>query len=409
MKRMNFRDILLVFAGIVIFCMLMQGWEGIISFLGIALSSVVPLLLGTGIAYVVSIPTRFFMRHFFPNSTSGFVAAIRRPVCLFFTVVILVAVIVVTSSVLIPALIETVTMVQRNGQRFIEGVIQVPPFKIVREPVQNFLNSDTMQSLKEMDIPAVVHDVFGGTMGTVTSHVFNLVSVLMTGFFGLVFAFILLTDTSNVPGNQMRIIAEYLGYERAHRLSVVMGIANNSFHSYIVRQSTEAMILGTVGTITLLVGGFPYALGVGALMGLAALVPIVGYPIGLFVGAFMVIINNLWLAFIYVAVVATAQILESTFLLPHIGDPRTALTPMWVMVGVTIGGGIAGFVGMLLAIPITSTIRQIIMRDVDERQRKRRLKEKEAARSAVPGKAVPSPPKVDESQGEESAEERTET
>ena len=113
--------------------------------------------------------------------------------------------------------------------------------------------------------------------------------------------------------------------------------------------------------------GFRYALGVGVLLGLAALVPIVGYPVGLLVGAFMVAINSLWMALVYVLCVAVAQVLEATFVLPHVGDPRTAMPPVWITVAVTIGGGVAGFLGMLLAIPLAATIRQLVIIDVRQR------------------------------------------
>ena len=67
--------------------------------------------------------------------------------------------------------------------------------------------------------------------------------------------------------------------------------------------------------------------------------------------------------------VALAQVLEATFVLPHVGDPRTVLPPVWVTVGVTIGGGVAGFLGMLMAIPITSTIRQLAIIGVKRREK----------------------------------------
>ena len=73
-------------------------------------------------------------------------------------------------------------------------------------------------------------------------------------------------------------------------------------------------------------------------------------------------------ALIYLACVALAQVLEATFVLPHIGNPKTALPPVWVTVGVTIGGGVAGFVGMLVAIPIASSIRQLILFDYERRK-----------------------------------------
>jgi predicted PurR-regulated permease PerM len=189
-----------------------------------------------------------------------------------------------------------------------------------------------------------------------------------TGFFGLLFSFVLLTDTTDSVPQFIRIATYFLGKKRSYHVRNVLEIVDDSFHNFIVRQCLEAAILLVVSTITLLILGYPYALGVGALMGLAALIPIVGYPVGLFSSAFMVFIGSPLDAIIYLACVALAQVLEATFVLPHVGNPKTALPPVWVTVGVTIGGGVAGFVGMLVAIPIASSIRQLILFDYERRK-----------------------------------------
>ena len=357
----------LAIAGVLI-CLIFKGWDSIFSFLRILFTAVIPLFLGLAIAYMVSIPTDFLQRHFFPNSKSGFVATIRKPACLVITVILLLAILVYASSVLIPALIETVTVVQKHGQEFIEQTISLPIFTPVREPVHKFLMSDFMQSVRNMNIEGIVETVFGGSVGNVTNHVLNVANTVMTGFFGVLFSFILLTDTTNAGQKLMSTISAYIGHERTEKFALVMGVADASFHNFIVRQCIEASILGVTATMVLLVCGFDYALGVGMLMFLLALLPIVGYPVGLFSGAFMVAIFNPWWALAYLAFVALAQVLEATFVLPHVGDPRTALPPVWITVGVTIGGGVAGFLGMLLAIPITSTIRQLVIIGVNRRK-----------------------------------------
>ena len=370
MRKINIHDALLVFGMVVCFIMLMQGWENVMAFLGIFLSALVPLVLGVAIAYIVSIPTNFFERHILPNNENAVVAGIRRPLSLLIAALIAITAIFFSTSVLAPALIETVAMVQRNGQQFVEDVIALPAFSPVRESIHSFLEGDFIQSLKNLDINGVIKGLFSGTVGTVTTHVFTVVSTVMTGFFGMLFSFILLTDTTQVGDKIMGVIVEYLGPKRTERFALVMGVADASFHNFIVRQFLEAMILGAVGTTVLLISGYPYALGTGVLLGLAALVPIVGYPIGLFVGAFMVAINGGWTALLFIVCVAIAQLLESTFVLPHIGDPRTVLPPVWITVAVTIGGGVAGFIGMLVAIPIASTIYQLIVIDINRRHQK---------------------------------------
>lgn len=369
MRKPTINEILTYGSIAIVICAVLMGWEAIVTFLGILLTAIVPLVLGAAIAYVISIPTKFFERHFLPNSESKFVKGIRRPVALAVTVLLVLTGLFLLSSTLIPALIEAVSMVQKNGRQFVENIIAYPIFNPVRSTVQEFLDGDLMQGLESMDMSGLVKGMFGGTVGNITTQLFSVVSTIMTTFFGIFFSFILLTDTSDIGNKVLQTMQVYVGEKRMQRIALVLGVTDSSFHNFIVRQSIEALILGTVGTLTLLVLRFRYALGIGVLMGIVALVPIVGYPVGLVLGAFIVAINSPWVAAAFVGAVALAQMLEATFLLPCVGDPRTVLPPVWVTVAVTIGGGVAGFVGMLVAIPVAATIRQLTLMDVSRRLR----------------------------------------
>ena len=124
MRRFSLHELLAFACAVVIFILLLQSWDAVIGFIGIVLTAIVPLIVGAAIAYVVSIPTKFLERHLFPNTNATFLNAIRRPIALLVTLVILVSILALTSSLLIPALIDTVRMVQKNGQQFIEDMIQ---------------------------------------------------------------------------------------------------------------------------------------------------------------------------------------------------------------------------------------------------------------------------------------------
>lgn len=367
MQKPLFRSALHAAGFVILFCILIRGWDSIVAFLGIVLTAIIPLVLGACIAYVLSIPTKFLQRHMLPNSTNKAVEALRQPLSLVVIVVLFVTTLVFATAVLIPAFVETVTMVSERGEQFIESMLSHPMLEPVRGMVHDFFKGDFMQSLSSLDIQGILNSVLGGSMASIGTQVFTVVSTVMTGFFGLLFSFILLTDTTDVWTKVMEVTVAYIGHRRTEHLALVLGVADASFHNFIVRQCIEALILGTVGGTVLFAVHYEYALGVGMLMGLAALIPIVGYPVGLFVGAFMVAITNPWYALLYIVVVAISQMCEAMLLLPHIGDPRTVLPPVWITVGVTIGGGVAGFIGMLVAIPLASTIRQLVLIDVRRR------------------------------------------
>ncbi len=367
MKKPTPSEVLEYGGAVVLLLAILQSWDAIVGFIGIVLSAIVPLVLGACIAYVVTIPTNFFERHLFPNSTSKFVGALRRPLSLVVAVFLLLTVLILASSVFIPAFVETITMVQVHGDEFVEAILKLPVMKPFKSSITDFLKGDLVTSLKSFDVMGVATQAMGGTFASIGAQVFNVVSTVMTGFFGILFSFILLTDTTDVWNRVMETVMSYLGPEKTEHIALVLGVADISFHNFIVRQCLEAAILGTVGTITLLLAQFDYALGVGVFMFLSALIPIVGYPVGLLAGAFMVAIANPWTALLYIVVVAAVQMLEATLVLPHVGDPRTVLPPVWTTVGVTIGGGVGGFVGMLVAIPMCATIRQLILIDSKRR------------------------------------------
>ena len=369
MRKPKPQEALYVTGAIVLFVALFRGWESIVNFVGIVLTAIIPLVLGICVAYIVSIPTAFFERHLFPNAKNGFLQAIRRPLALAISVFLTIVGVVVLVLVLAPAIVET-AITARDGIRvFLQYLMTTELFAPYQKTIQAFLNGDVMANLDSLDVPSILKNFVGGTMTDIGTHVFTFVSMLMTGFFGLLFAAILLNDTNDTMGRLTDFALIYLGPKRTERLAVILGVADTSFHNFTVRQFTEASILGLSAFVTLFVLGHPYALGAAALMGVCALIPIVGFPVGLISSAIVVAVsnNNLVAALIYIVCVALVQMVEATFVLPHIGDPRTVLTPVWTTVGVTIGGGVAGFIGMLVAIPTCATIHQLIRIDMNSR------------------------------------------
>lgn len=371
MRKPTFREVIILSCVVIVCFAVLKSWDDILAFIGILLTAIIPLILGACIAYVIAIPSNFLTAHILPNAKSTTVQGLRKPLSLAITVLIVIVMLFLLTSTFIPALKETIIMVQINGRAFIEGLIGLPILEPVRSTVQDFLDGELVTAFESLDFAGVFKNVMGGSISLVGTQLFTVVSTVMTGFFGLLFSFVLLTDASGAVPKFMRIIEFYLGPKRSGKLRVVTKVADDTFHNFIVRQFLEAFILMVVGTTVLLIASYRYAVGVGALLGLAALIPIVGYPVGLLVGAFMVVITSPWAALAYVLAVAIAQMFEATFVLPHVGDPKTVLPPVWVTVGVTIGGGVAGFVGMLVAIPIASTFRQLVLLDYERRKKKK--------------------------------------
>ena len=115
----------------------------------------------------------------------------------------------------------------------------------------------------------------------------------------------------------------------------------------------------------------PYALLVGVLIALTALIPVVGAFIGCVVGALLIAVTNPWQAVGFVALFLVLQQIEGNLIYPHVVGSSVGLPSIWVLAAVTLGGKLMGVAGMLFFIPLCSVLYTLFRGFV-----RRRLKER---------------------------------
>jgi len=122
----------------------------------------------------------------------------------------------------------------------------------------------------------------------------------------------------------------------------------------------EAVILGSLCAIGMLILKIPYAPMIGALVGVTALIPYVGAWIATLVGAFMILTVNPFKALIFVIFLLTLQQIEGNAIYPKVVGAKINLPAMWVLTAITIGGNLGGPIGMLLGVPAAASIYSLV-------------------------------------------------
>ena len=115
----------------------------------------------------------------------------------------------------------------------------------------------------------------------------------------------------------------------------------------------------------------PYALLVGVLIALTALIPIVGAFIGCAVGALLIAIDDPWKALWFIVLFLVLQQIEGNLIYPHVVGSSVGLPSIWVLAAVTLGGSLMGITGMLLFIPLCSVLYALFRSYVKERLAKK--------------------------------------
>ena len=138
----------------------------------------------------------------------------------------------------------------------------------------------------------------------------------------------------------------------------------------------EAIILGTLCTIGMLILRLPYAPMIGALVGVTALIPYVGAFIATIIGAFLILTVNPFKAVVFVIFLLALQQVEGNLIYPRVVGAKINLPGMWVLAAITIGGNLAGPIGMLMGVPVTSAVYALLKEATDKQEARSELPKK---------------------------------
>ena len=129
----------------------------------------------------------------------------------------------------------------------------------------------------------------------------------------------------------------------------------------------EAVIIGVLCAAGMFVFRMPYAVMTGTVVGVTALIPVVGAYIGAVVGAFMVFTVNPLQALFFILFLIVLQQLEGNLIYPKVVGSSIGLPGIWVLAAVTVGGSLMGISGMLVGVPLAAAVYRLTGADVRER------------------------------------------
>jgi len=207
-----------------------------------------------------------------------------------------------------------------------------------------------------------------GAFDIAASVVASVSSAVITGFLSLIFALYMLIGKEKLLGQLHRLLQAYVKPQACERLLYIGSVFNSSFHRFFVGQSIEALILGGLCIIGMYILQFPYALMIGTLIGFTALIPVVGAFIGAGIGAFMIFTVSPLQAVFFIIFIVILQQLEGNLIYPKVVGSSIGLPAIWVLVAVTVGGGLFGILGMLLGVPAAAALYRLLRENVEKRE-----------------------------------------
>lgn len=167
------------------------------------------------------------------------------------------------------------------------------------------------------------------------------------------------------------VFRTYLNDSHYKKASRIFHLSTDTFSNYFFGQIIEASILSVICFAGMLLFGFHYPVLISALVGLTALVPMIGPYIGGLIGFRILVIIDPLKAVWFIVFLILLQQFEGNVIYPRIVGKRIGLPGVWVLFAISVGAGIAGVVGILLAVPIASILYALLNEDIAKRRRQK--------------------------------------
>lgn len=363
-------------------------YEVVLEILGFIWGIVSPFIIGGAIAFILNVPMNFVQRNLFEQNKyfqtekrKKLKEKLEGPVSLVVTILLVLGILAIAVFVVVPQLGKTFVTLKHNIEVFIPQLIGEITMLFENNPQiveeLNGLKLDWNQ-LNWDGILTTIINFFRHGAGSVLDSTYQaakgIVSGVATFFIAFVFACYIVLQKKKLSLQIKKFMYAYLETEQVEKVMDVCSLTYKTFSSFLTGQCMEAVILGTMFFVTMGILRFPYALLVGVLIALTALIPIFGAFIGCAVGVFLIVMVSPMKAIAFVVLFLVLQQIEGNLIYPHVVGNSVGLPSMWVLVAVTLGSSLMGIVGMLIFIPITSVIYSLLRRSVYARLKQKNIK-----------------------------------
>ena len=324
-----------------------------------------PLWIGCILALVLNAPMSVIESKALRKVYRG-----KRPLAILLSLLLISGIFIGVAFLVLPELLNAITLLVEIISNGLDQMAALDNSSaLAQTPLADFMGKIDWLGLKNQ-LESWLKEESGALVGRAMGAAGSLVSGVVTFVIGLVFAIYILSGKKKLKTQACRLLRVWLPNRLSETLIHVASVCSGTFKMFIAGQATEAIILGTLCMIGMMILRIPYAPMIGALVGVTALIPIVGAFVGTIVGAVMILTVDPFKAVVFVVFLLILQLVEGNAIYPRVVGSKIKLPAIWVLAAVTIGGNLAGPLGMLLGVPAASAAYALMKEATDLREQR---------------------------------------
>ena len=335
-------------AGVLLFVVLTHI-GGIMGGLRTFIGYFTPVLLGCIIAYLINPLAKFYEVRIFKWIKNEKVRVIVADTIAILTVLL---VLVYAVVMLVPELISSVSTFVGNIDLYVKSL-------------DSFLKSIGLSSAElglkgwtgsSEKILLVISGYLSGNIDEVVATSANAGRIIIQWGIAFLLSIYLLTNKGSIKYGIKRLLRASLKEDQFQRTRAYLVRCNQILNRYVVFNILDALIVGVVNMIFMMIMGLPYAWLISFVVALTNLVPTFGPFVGGGIGAFILLLVKPWYALAFMAFTLVLQLIDGYVLKPKIFGGSLGVPALWILIGIVVSGKMFGVIGILLSIPIVAII-----------------------------------------------------
>ncbi|MDR0446975.1 MAG: AI-2E family transporter [Oscillospiraceae bacterium] len=356
-----------IVAGILIY-LGVSHWRSAMAALRVVLRALSPVLYGLVLAYILNKPMNFFERRVFRRlgaKKPERAARLRRAVSVLVTMALALVLLGGALALLLPqiytsveSLVSRMPFYFRTVLQWIEGILNNnPELEEIATELIGTLETSLTDWLKSTLLEQVNVIVAGLTTGVI-----GVVREVANFFIGLVIAVYALYHKERFAAQIKKLLYALFPQRWASGTVGFIRFADFTCGSFITSKLIDSLIVGVVCWIALTIARIPYAVLISVIVGFTNIIPFFGPFIGGVPPAVLLLLENPAKCLIFVIIIVVLQQLDGNVLYPRIQGTSLGLSGFWVLFAILLFGGLFGFWGFILGVPVFAVIYNGIKR-----------------------------------------------
>jgi predicted PurR-regulated permease PerM len=372
-----FRSYMLLITFAVALVLLLTKIDVLLSGLGVALGLLKPFFIGFAIAFVLNIPYTVILDGLNRMDAKGKLKKVKNPIAIIGAYVLCIGIIVGIFAIIIPELGRSINSLISNSEEYMDNI-------------QGFfiwLSQFDFSWLAELDLNQILTSLKAeltaflnksiNALSAVFPQIFSMtasvISIVANFFIAMIVSIYLLVSKEDLCRQIKKLTYAFLPRSWADECVEIVRLSSQCFTNFVTGQLMEACILGLLCFVGMTIFRFEYAFLISMMIGVSAIIPVVGAFIGTVPGVLLLLFVEPMQAIWFVVFILVLQQIEGSLIYPKVVGESVGLPALWVLMGIVVGGGVGGVLGMLLGVPVFTIVYKLTSKITHDRLQKREI------------------------------------